>query len=369
MYSNIPWSICVGCTSNHIKESRSKGGWHSPSWWERLRLLLQDSGNVVQGTQIFIQSLFELGDRNYAWPSEHLEYQMSFTCQKQVLKDSTDMFYTFFTLFHSNEDYKHPFISELKYEIFGTWISGKFGKEVAWSTEFGQWVYLQGFEPEWGSISKCYREKRRTLHTSILGACFQPHPSISTCLNASCNWAPKQHKPFAPSEERNSWDLCSLNFEHWMLTSLIASNRVSKARAMQTFVHEQLTLNSFQNAGASLLGRPVVFTRQVSRCQLFPMLWIRTRSLCYRFHDHSPCSKRLRNARHCLQALALHRVSVCEGHLFSLEETCQQQLTNFGPINFVCVKIILNLFFDLENNWAWVCHSSCYSRRQINEPC
>lgn len=101
MYSNIPWSICVGCTSNHIKESRSKGGWHSPSWWERLRLLLQDSGNVVQGTQIFIQSLFELGDRNYAWPSEHLEYQMSSTCQKQVLKDSTDMFYTFFTLFHS----------------------------------------------------------------------------------------------------------------------------------------------------------------------------------------------------------------------------------------------------------------------------
>lgn len=74
-----------------------------------LRLLLQDSGNVVQDTQIFIWSLFELGDRNYSWPSEHLEYQMSSTCQKQILKDSTDIFYTFFTLFHSNEDYKHPF--------------------------------------------------------------------------------------------------------------------------------------------------------------------------------------------------------------------------------------------------------------------
>lgn len=180
-------------------------------------------------------------------------------------------------------------------------------------------------------------------------------------------WAPKQHKPCAPREERNSWDLCSLNFEHQMLTSLIASNRVSEARAMQTFVHEQLTLNSFQNAGASLLARPVVLTRQVSHCQLFPMLWIRTWSLCYRFHDHSPCLKRLRNARHCLQALALHRVSVYEGHLFPLDEPCQQQLTNFGPINFVCVKKILNLFFDQENNRAWAFNWSYPSRRKINE--
>lgn len=63
---------------------------------------------------------------------------------------------------------------ELKYEIFGTWISGKFGKEVAWSTEFGQWVYLQAFEPEWDILSKYYGEKQRTLHTSIWEPAFSP---------------------------------------------------------------------------------------------------------------------------------------------------------------------------------------------------
>lgn len=90
-------------------------------------------------------------------PSEHLESQMS-SCQKQMLKDSTDMFYTFFTWFQGNEDYKHPLFEAERWD-FGMQIFGKFGKEAAWSSEFGWWTYLQACKPERGSTSKHNREK------------------------------------------------------------------------------------------------------------------------------------------------------------------------------------------------------------------
>lgn len=31
--SHISWCVCAGCASYSAKEGRSKGGWHSPSWW------------------------------------------------------------------------------------------------------------------------------------------------------------------------------------------------------------------------------------------------------------------------------------------------------------------------------------------------
>lgn len=179
------------------------------------------------------------------------------------------MFYTFFTLFHSKEDYKYPFVGSGD-EIFGTSIFGKFGKEVAWSTEFGQWVYLQTCEPKQGSVSKCYRKKWTQLCTHLpWKPAFNPIHRSAYAWMLPLNGALKWHEPFIPRKERNPWDFCSLSFEHQMLTPLIASNQASKARAMQASV---LTLNAFGNVGASLLGRPVTFTMHVSRCQLFIVL-------------------------------------------------------------------------------------------------
>lgn len=143
--------------------------------------------------------------------------------------------------------------SELKDEIFGTWIFGKFGKEVAWSTEFGWWVYLQACEPGWGSVSKYYRKKQRTP----LCAHLPWEPAFGPVHRSAHAWilpltgALKQHKSFTLREERNSWDFCSLNFEHQILTSLIASNRASKARAM----HRHLCTSSSHWTHLGMLGK------------------------------------------------------------------------------------------------------------------
>lgn len=176
------------------------------------------------------------------------------------------MFYTFFvTLFHSKEDYKHPFVGSGD-EIFGTLIFGKFGKEVAWTTECGQWVYLQTCEPKQGSVSKHYRKKWTQLCVHLPSKpVFSTLHRSSHALMLPLTGALKQHKLFTLRKERNPWDFRSLSFEHQMLMSLIASNQASKARAVQASV---LTLNAFRNVGASLLGRPVTFTRQMSCCNL-----------------------------------------------------------------------------------------------------
>jgi len=160
---------------------------------------------------------------------------MSSSCQKQMVKDSTDMLYTVFTLFHGNEDYKHPLFKAERWD-FGMQIFGKFGKEVAWSSEFGQWAYLQACKPERGCVSRHDREKQRAQLCTHLPwePAFGPFHWSAHAWMLPLTGALKQHKPCAPRRERNSWDFCSLNFEHQTLTSLIASKRASRARAMHT---------------------------------------------------------------------------------------------------------------------------------------
>ena len=191
VWTRIPMSpgACAGCTSGRAKESRSKGGWRSPSWWESWDCCYKTVEMSSKTRRSWFEACLSRESGIYPWPGEYLESQMSSTCQKQRLKGSADMFYTFFTLFHSNKDYKHSFF---RTERWGFWNMNLW--QIWWGRCLEHWVWLRSVLASlWarmGQRQQTLQEKTKNSasRTSTLGACFRLHPSISTCLNVSFNW-------------------------------------------------------------------------------------------------------------------------------------------------------------------------------------